>query len=130
MARTKQLEAKRLTGSAVGPVDLDKKPRKKPRWKPKTVARREITKYQRSTDLLIPRACFNRCVRQIADRLEGTEGMRWRPEALLALQHAAESHVASVMRDTRRINDARGGVTIHKKDMVLARLLNSNPPPS
>ena len=37
--------------------------RKKPKFKPGTVALREIKKYQRSTDLLLPRAPFQRLVR-------------------------------------------------------------------
>jgi hypothetical protein len=36
------------------------------RFRPGTVALREIRKYQKSTDLLIPKACFQRLVKEIA----------------------------------------------------------------
>lgn len=44
--------------------------RKKPRFKPGTVALREIKRYQKSTDMLIPRAPFQRLVRDITGGID------------------------------------------------------------
>jgi hypothetical protein len=51
-------ELRRLGDSGEGT-----KPRKKQRFRPGTVALREIRKYQRSTDLLIQKLPFSRVVR-------------------------------------------------------------------
>lgn len=42
-------------------------PRKKPRYKPGTIALREIRRYQKSTDLLMAKLPFSRLVRLISD---------------------------------------------------------------
>ena len=44
---------------------MSQKDRKKPRFHAGTVALREIKRYQKSTDLLIPRAPFQRVVREV-----------------------------------------------------------------
>lgn len=50
---------------------------------------REIRKYQRSTELLIRKAPFQRLVREIT--LGFQTDLRWRTSAVEALQEAAES---------------------------------------
>ena len=60
---------------------------KKPhRFRPGTVAIREIRKYQRSTDLLIRKLPFQRLVKDLAH--EKTADLRFQASALLALQEA------------------------------------------
>jgi len=57
------------------------KPLKKPRrWKKGTVAIREIKKYQKSTDLLIPKLSFCRLVREIALKGREENPVRFTPE--------------------------------------------------
>ena len=71
MARTKQTSRKSTGGKAPRPQLLAaKKPgkgnaRKPHRYKPGTVALREIRKYQKSTELLIKKIPFQRLVREI-----------------------------------------------------------------
>nr|CAB3461127.1 unnamed protein product [Digitaria exilis] len=60
---------------------------KKRRWRPGTVALREIRKLQKSIKLAIPFAPFIRLVREISTDYS-TEVTRWTPEALLAIQEA------------------------------------------
>ena len=62
--------------------------RKKPRYRPGTVALREIRKYQKSTELLIRKMPFARLVREIAQ--EFRTDLRFQSSAILALQEAAE----------------------------------------
>lgn len=72
--------------------------RKPHRYRPGTVALREIRKYQKSTELLIQRLPFARVVREIAqeyfqpeDEEYGGAGLRWQSSALMALQEATEA---------------------------------------
>mmetsp|Transcript_27905 Transcript_27905/g.26941 ORF Transcript_27905/g.26941 Transcript_27905/m.26941 type:complete len:87 (+) Transcript_27905:31-291(+) len=44
--------------------------RKKMRWRPGTVALREIKRYQKQTTMLLPRAPFQRLVRHICDGID------------------------------------------------------------
>ncbi|KAG2445020.1 hypothetical protein HYH02_008888 [Chlamydomonas schloesseri] len=90
-----------------------------------TVALREIRKYQKSAELLIRRAPFQRLVREIANKGApgGQTDFRWRADALEALQEAAEAHLIRVLEDSNvcAIHDKR--VTIMPKDMHLVRAL-------
>ena len=60
----------------------------KKRFKPGTVALREIRKYQKSTELLIRKLPFQRLVREIAQDFK-TE-LRFQSRAVYALQEASE----------------------------------------
>ena len=57
------------------------------RWRPGTVALREIRKYQKSTELLIRKLSFQRLVREIAQDFK--TDLRFQSSAVLALQEAA-----------------------------------------
>ncbi|WP_411026287.1 hypothetical protein, partial [Salmonella sp. s58078] len=59
------------------------------RWRPGTVALREIKSYQKSTDMLIQRAPFQRLVREVSSTQK--EGMRFQSSAILAIQEATEA---------------------------------------
>ena len=56
------------------------------RYRPGTVALREIRKYQKSTDLLIRKLPFQRLVREVAQDYKCD--LRFQTTALLALQEA------------------------------------------
>lgn len=95
--------------------------RKPHRWRPGTVALREIRKYQKSTDLLIRRLPFQRLVREIGQEI--TQDLRWSPQAFLALQEGAEAYLTELMQDSALNSIHAGRVTINAKDMGLARRL-------
>ena len=67
-----------------------------------TVALREIRQYQKSTELLIRRAPFQRLVRQIAAETPGglQGAARFTAAAIMALQEAAEAHMVDLFADT------------------------------
>lgn len=92
-----------------------KKPR---RYRPGTVALRQIRKYQKSTELLIRKRPFMRLVREIAG--EGRCSLRFQSTAILALQEAAESYLVKVFEDTQLCALHAKRVTIQPKDMQLA----------
>ncbi|KAF2310065.1 hypothetical protein GH714_006404 [Hevea brasiliensis] len=70
---------------------------KKPhRYRPGTVALREIRKYQKSTELLIRKLPFQRLVREIAQDFK--TDLRFQSHAVLALQEAAEAYLVVCSR--------------------------------
>ncbi|BGP41266.1 histone H3.1 [Rhodotorula kratochvilovae] len=94
---------------------------KKRRWRPGTVALREIRRYQKSTDLLLRKLPFQRLVREIAEACSA--GLRWQASALLALQEATEDYVTDLFGDANLCAIHAKRVTVQPKDMLLARRL-------
>ena len=72
--------------------------RKKGRFKPGTVALREIKRYQKSTTMLIPKAPFSRLVRDICGGIDNE--LRFQEQTLVALQEAAEAYLVSLLEDS------------------------------
>lgn len=98
--------------------------RKKRRWRPGTVARREVKKAQQSTDLLIPRASFERQARSAAARrLPDDESPRFSKEAIEVLQEAAEAYIIELFTDADICRMHRNRETLKDKDLSLARYL-------
>ncbi|KAF7138654.1 hypothetical protein RHSIM_Rhsim07G0204800 [Rhododendron simsii] len=97
---------------------------KKPhRFKPGTVALREIRKYQKSTDLLIRKLPFQRLIREIAQDFKAD--LRFQSHAVLALQEAAEAYLVGLFEDTNLCAIHAKRVTIMPKDIQLARRIRS-----
>ncbi len=93
---------------------------KKPhRFRPGTVALREIRKYQKSTELLIRKLPFQRLVREVAQGFESD--LRFQTSAIQALQEAAESYLVGLFEDTNLCAIHARRVTIMPKDVQLAR---------
>ena len=93
---------------------------KKPhRFRPGTVALREIRKFQKSTELLIRKLPFQRLVREIAT--EYKSDLRFQSQAILALQEATEAYMVSLFEDTNLCAIHAKRVTIMPKDLHLAR---------
>jgi histone H3 len=99
-----------------------KKPR---RYRPGTVALREIRRYQKSTELLIQRAPFNRVVRETTADL-GYPDWRFQSAALLALHEAAEALIVELCADTNLCALHTKRVTIMPKDVQLARRIRGD----
>ncbi|KAJ5092326.1 Histone-fold [Penicillium alfredii] len=94
------------------------------RYKPGTVALKEIRRYQRSFDLLIQKLPFARLVREVAlDLLPADVGaeLRWQSHAIQALQEAAEAFLVHLFEDTNLCALHAKRVTIMQKDIQLAR---------
>ena len=93
---------------------------KKPhRYRPGTVALREIRKFQKSTDLLIRKLPFQRVVIEIAQQFK--IDLRFQSQAVLALQEACEAYLVGLFEDTNLCAIHAKRVTIMPKDMQLAR---------
>eukprot|EP00002_Diphylleia_rotans_P015753 TRINITY_DN304_c0_g1_i6.p1 TRINITY_DN304_c0_g1~~TRINITY_DN304_c0_g1_i6.p1 ORF type:complete len:139 (+),score=31.19 TRINITY_DN304_c0_g1_i6:85-501(+) len=131
MARTKQTARKSTGGKAPRKQLATKAARKsapsaasagvkKPhRYRPGTVALREIRKYQKSTDLLIRKLPFQRLVREIAQDYK--TDLRFQTVAVAALQEAAEAYLVGLFEDTNLCCIHAKRVTIMPRDMQLAR---------
>jgi len=93
---------------------------KKPhRYRPGTVALREIRRYQKSTDLLIRKLPFERLVREITEDFKSE--LRMQGSAILGLQEAAEAYLVGLYEETNLCAIHAGRVTIMPKDIQLAR---------
>ncbi|RMZ86210.1 hypothetical protein DV737_g316, partial [Chaetothyriales sp. CBS 132003] len=102
-------------------------PHRRPhRYKPGTIALREIRRYQQSTDLLILKLPFARLVREVAQYVlpMGVGGeLRWQSQAIQALQEASEAFLVHLFEDTNLCAIHAKRVTIMQKDIQLARRL-------
>ena len=135
MARTKQTARKSTGGKAPRKQLATKAARKsapatggvkKPhRYRPGTVALREIRRYQKSTELLIRKLPFQRLVREIAQNTHGAD-VRWQSTALLALQEAAEAYLVQVMEDANLCAMHGKRITLLVKDIHLARRIRGD----
>lgn len=95
---------------------------KKRRYKPGTLALKEIKRYQKSTDLLLLKLPFSRLVREVALSMSTTgDIVRWQSQAIMALQEAAEAFLVHLFEDTNICAIHAKRVTIMQKDMQLAR---------
>lgn len=130
MARTKHAPYKNFGGKAPRSIVGIKEPAtkkdagigvlKRPhRFRPGTVALREIRKYQRSTDLLIRRLPFQRLVREIAQNYK--EDLRFQSSAIYALQEATEVFLTGLFEDSNLCCIHAGRVTIMPQDLQLAK---------
>ena len=97
------------------------KPRKPHRFRPGTVALREIRKYQKSTDLLIRKTPFQRLVREIALDVKSDGNVRIQSSAIEALQEAAEAYLVHLFEDSNLAAIHSKRVMIQVKDMQLSR---------
>ena len=132
MARTKQIARKSTGGKAPRKQVANAAARKrvegpggsggikKPhRFKPGTVALREIRRYQKSTELLIRKLPFQRLVREICQ--DWKSDLRWQAAAMGAIQEAAEAYLVALFEDTNLCAIHAKRVTIMVKDIRLAR---------
>ena len=117
MARTKQT-ARKSTGGKIPRKQVASKSSSKRnipvvdskkihRFRPGTVALREIRKYQKSTELLIRK-------------------MPFQSSAVLALQEASEAYLVGLFEDTNLCASHAKRVTIMPKDILLAKKIRGD----
>ena len=135
MANTKQT-AKKSTGGKAPRKQLAQKAarqtapakaRVRPhRYRPGTVALREIRKWQKSTALLIRKLPFQRVLREIAE--DRKPGVRFQAGAITSLQHTAEDMLTELFEEAQRAAIHAKRVTVMPKDIKLAtRMLRGSP---
>ena len=135
MARTKQTARKstggkpsrkglatiaaRKSAPATGGV---KKPH---RYRPGTVALREIRRYQKSYDILVPKAPYMRLFREVLQ--DHKSDMRVQAAASLAAQEMLEAFLVQRFEDSNLSAIHAKRVTIMPKDLQLAQRIQRNP---
>ena len=123
MTRTKYIVS-------TGPVKKSRHPikgnvRKKRRFRPGTVALRQIRRYQKSTELLIRKVPFQRLVREVVQDMFKTSGItyRFQSTAILALQEASEDYLVRMFSQVNDIAIHGKRVTIKSTDIQLWKRL-------
>jgi len=94
------------------------------RYRPGTVALREIRKYQKSTELLIPRMAMIRLIKEITQDYK--VDLRHQASAITALHEAVEAHLICLFEHSNLLAIQAKRITIIPKDMQLARRLSSD----
>ena len=113
-------------------VIVPTKVRKPHRWRPGTVALREIKKFQATVGPAIPFSPFSRLVREIAMRHKSE--FRFQEAAIHALREAAEAHIVDVFSEanltmltmTSSETGKGGRITLSKRDIAIERRRRNN----
>ncbi|KAJ1359087.1 histone H3 type 2 [Parelaphostrongylus tenuis] len=92
---------------------------KERRYRPGTVALREIRRYQKSTEQLIRKLPFERLVREIAQDFKVCG--RFQSSSMMVLQVAAEAYLVELFEDANLCAIHAKRVTIMPDDIQLAR---------
>ena len=135
MARTKQT-ARRATGGKAPRKQLATKAArksapatggfKKPhRYRPGTVALREIRRYQKSTELLIHKLPFQRLASELTQDVRGD--LHFQSTSMLAAHEASEAYIVGLFEDTNLCAIHAKRVTIMPKDIQLSRRIKREP---
>ena len=100
--------------------------KKRYRYRPGTVALKQIRQYQKSMELLIRKLPFQRLVREIASDPEVILSplcgkVRFQSAAIMALQEASEAYLVGLFEDSNLCAIHAKRVTIMPKDIQLAR---------
>ena len=91
---------------------------KKRRYKPGTVALREIRHYQKTSELFIAKAPFSRLVREITTDMKTP---RCSSSAVGALHEALEAYMTTHLEDSNLVTIHSKRVTVMSKDISLIR---------
>ncbi|XP_076056354.1 histone H3-like [Oratosquilla oratoria] len=89
------------------------------RYRPSTVALLEIYFYQKITELLIRKLCFQRLVSEIVQDFK--TDLRFQSPAVIALQETSEAYLVGLLEDTNLCSIHANRVTTIPKDIQLAR---------
>ena len=103
--------------------------KKRYRYRPGTVALKQIRRYQKTTELLIRKLPFQRLVREIAGDTKVIRSplcgkVRFQNAAIMALQEASEAYLVGLFEDSNLCAIHAKRVTIMLKDIQLARRIH------
>lgn len=98
------------------------------RYRPGALALKEIRKYQKSTELLVPKIRFQRLVREICQSVSMCNfDYRFRVNALEALHEAAEAYLIGLFEDSNLCAIHAQRVTLMPRDFHLAVRIRGHP---
>jgi histone H3 len=120
MARTKPIPVKNTSTEIVKSESGEKKAKRPHRYRPGTVALREIRRYQKSTELLIKRGPVERLIKEIDQEMSTSSRHMFRKHAISAIHSAAEAYLQTLFTNTIEVSLNAGCQTIRPQDMRLA----------
>lgn len=132
----KKAIAKKTAAAAAGEARQGAPQRRRHRFRPGTVALREIRRYQKSVNHLIPEANFRRLVREILQGISSDRNrlspdgsvddmpMKMTRQAFEAIWEGTETYLVDFMKEANLLTLHRGGQTLGKEDMRLAAYNN------
>ncbi|KIZ05841.1 Histone H3.3a [Monoraphidium neglectum] len=88
----------------------------------------EIKKYQKTGDLLIPKAPFMRLVKEVTQNVADSKDLRYKLTAVQAIQEAAEQYLTGLMEDAQLCAIHARRITLFVKDIQLARRIRGERP--
>lgn len=111
---------------------LEKKPRKRlaptadgsrrrHRWRPGTKTLLTMKRLQKTSDLLMQHAPFQRATREVGNSIH--EDLRYSKEFMTSFQYFIEDRMISLMRNANKIALHAGRETVYARDVELARSL-------
>ena len=113
--------------STTGVKSGKSRPRRKRRYRPGTLALKEIRKYQTSTNLLIRKLPFQRLVREVVQDLVYNQRVSFSPKfqstVILVLQEASEDFLVRMFEQVNDIAITGKLVTIQQKHVWLWKRL-------
>ena len=95
------------------------------RYGPGVVALREIRRYQKSTELMIPKTAFTNLVRELANEYAGNV-LRFSASAISALQECTEKHLVAIFENANLATIQCKRVTVTPKDFHLVLRIGGN----
>lgn len=98
---------------------------KKRAYRPGALALREVRRYQRSTELLIPRAPFRRLVREITQGFRAD--FRMQSGAIAALQESGEAYLTRTFEDAQLCAQHARRSTLMPRDLRLTMRIRGEP---
>lgn len=98
------------------------------RFRPGTVALRNIRKYQKTTNLLLPKLTFQRLVREIVTATSSGRALEYKGEKIryeedffIALQTLCENYLIELFKDANLVAINSDRLTVSPKDINLVR---------
>ena len=126
MTRTKNVSTTGIPTGKSRPRVNKRKLKKPRRYRPGTVALREIVRYQKSTELLIRKLPFQRLVREVSQEVSkdlGVDPFKYQSTAILALQEASEDFLVRMFSQVNDIAIVGKRVTIQDRHIQLWKRL-------
>ena len=131
--RTKSKDTKKVQVKSTRKRSLEDKKEHKSNQAPKrhryhngTVVFREIRRYQKSNELLIPRLPFSKLVRKFAQEF-AMDKVQFQGLALSGLQEATESFLVKFLEDSNMNAIHANRVTVQPKDLQLVQRQRGEP---
>lgn len=120
---TKSVKLNRGSKRKTAPTVATKKPH---RYRPGTVALREVRKFQKSTRTLLPSLPFARLVREIAKEIH-QDKFHWQENAILGCQETLESYLTCLFAKANDVAMSGKRLTVNPKDFDLVKSIRSEP---